>query len=251
VRKLVKSTLQRSAGALGFRLYRATSVPFGVDWLADVRHFPEGRRVRVAIDVGANVGQTALALGTVFPEADVYSFEPIESTFEALRRALAGHPHLCPFQLAVAEAPGELHMTAVPGEGRNRIVSAEGATAVETVKATSVDEFCREHSLHHVDILKIDVEGAEMGVLRGATATLSSCDVPFILLECEFQERPDEPHALFDEVREFLKPSGYRVLAFYSGGVDNLGWRWGNVLFRRSLSAESGPVAVSPFTLRD
>src|SRR4051812_10109880 len=61
-----------------------------------------------------------------------------------------------------------------------------------------------------------------------------------------FSERPDEPHGDFTRIHALLAPAGYRVVSFYTGGVDDQGWRWGDVLLRRVTAAAPGWVACSP-----
>ena len=68
-----------------------------------------------------------------------------------------------------------------------------------------------------------------------------------MVCECEFTARPGEPHADFRAIQDLLEPLGYKVVSFYTGGVDNLGWIWGDVLFRHaSGQRDHAGVAMSP-----
>ena len=71
-------------------------------------------------------------------------------------------------------------------------------------------------------------------MLRGAAGLLGEGRIDFVLCECEFTPRPEEPHAAFADLHAILEPLGYRVVAFYSGGVNNHGWIWGDVLYRHA-----------------
>ncbi len=50
----------------------------------------------------------------------------------------------------------------------------------------------------------------------------------------------------FVEILKCVEDFGFRVVSFYSGGVDDLGWIWGNVLLRNVIGKQSGRVACSP-----
>ena len=100
--------------------------------------------------------------------------------------------------------------------------------------------------------MKIDTEGFEMQVLRGSEKLLEEGKVDHILVECEFTRRfDDEPHGNFFEILNYLHQFQYRVISFYTGGVDNFGWRWGNVLFHRSVPEHKSGQVVCLHKLSD
>ena len=98
--------------------------------------------------------------------------------------------------------------------------------------AITVDEYMYENRIDRIDLLKIDTEGNEEAVLRGSMRHLEDRKIEFVLCECDFTARPDEPHGDFRTVLGLLEPLAYRVVSVYTNGVDNLGWLWGDVLFR-------------------
>jgi FkbM family methyltransferase len=129
-----------------------------------------------ALDVGANVGAYALLLGQwVGRSGSVYAFEPVPETFDGLVRHIdlnglrdVVHP-VCE---AVGAAPATAALVAAGTHGENRLaVSAAEATGAIDVLVTSVDEFCARHHLTP-SFIKVDVEGAELDVLRGARETI-------------------------------------------------------------------------------
>ena len=110
----------------------------------------------------------------------------------------------------------------------------------------TLDQFCATRKIDRVDILKIDVEGFETAVLRGALGMLERGEIKLVYAECEFNRNESEPHGDFFEMCEILLPLGYRVVSLYSGGVDGNGWVWGDVLFMRPGGPR--PVYCSPFS---
>jgi FkbM family methyltransferase len=222
---------------------RATT-PFGVSWIDDLRYCLAGGDITVAVDVGAHRGETARLILDAFPSAEVHAFEPVLPSFRALSTATQGSGVRC-VHAAVSDADGTARFHLGPDSGRCGFRAPGPGFDVRTV---TLDTYADECSLEHVDLLKIDAEGHEVMVLRGATGLLSSGRVDYVLAECEFVERGDEPHGDFSEILRILTPFGYRVVSFYTGGVDDHGWRWGDVLFRRVSACGSGWVAVSPTT---
>jgi len=126
----------------------------------------------VALDVGANVGAYSILLGRwVGAEGRVYAFEPSPETFAGLARHLALNglaEVVTPVAAAASAATGRGTLSGGGVSGANRLDAGGTGPSVETV---SLDDFCaREGVVPH--FIKIDVEGAELDVLRGARETI-------------------------------------------------------------------------------
>lgn len=135
----------------------------------------------VVFDVGANVGQYASIVLEEIPEARLFSFEPNPHAFRKLTAAVQGRQFQA-FNVAVgsvagpsvmfdhADAEGSFHGSLVKGVIEN--VHHDRAQEIP-VRVTTVDDAIAEQRLARVDLLKIDVEGFEAEVLRGAKAAIS------------------------------------------------------------------------------
>jgi FkbM family methyltransferase len=136
----------------------------------------------VALDVGANVGAYSVLLGQwVGPSGHVFAFEPEPRAFHGLSRHVALNRlgaivHPISVALADREGPARLVVGATAGETRINSEAVEGApTLPETMtRVTTVDRFCAERAIVP-SFLKIDVEGLELAVLRGARDTIRRC----------------------------------------------------------------------------
>lgn len=245
----IRSKLRNTLEKRGLEVNRTSSVPFGVHWHDDIRAFSNGRNLETAIDAGANTGQTALAIAKYFPRCRVYSFEPVPSTFAVLVSNTASHPLVEPVRAALGAAPGMASMKTGPRDECNTlVVDAESSDApLLEVPVDTVDDFCASRKIQHLGLLKIDTEGYELQVLKGAHSLLCENRIDYILAECEFAPRDGEPHGDFFEIHRHVAPFGFRVVSFYTGGVDETGWVWGDVLFRRAADAAPGRPATSPF----
>ncbi|HEU5080700.1 MAG TPA: FkbM family methyltransferase [Opitutaceae bacterium] len=247
----IKTIVTSSFRRIGLDVQKRSSVPFGVHWYQDLKYFPDGSRIDTILDIGANTGQTALSISEAFPAAHVHSFEPVPSTFERLSANVSKFPNIKAVQCAMGSAVGTARITSDNLSETNTLVSNSSATndkagAFIDVAINTVDAYCAENNIEHIDLLKIDTEGYEMNVLEGAQRMLSENRVSYILAECEFVSRPNEPHGDFHSIFRHVTAFGFRIVSFYSGGVDNLGWVWGDVLFRKATESDRGHVSTSP-----
>jgi FkbM family methyltransferase len=146
----------------------------------------------VSFDVGANLGIFACALASL-GSREVHAFEPIPQTFCRLHanvshNGLFDRCHLnC---LAVSDNPGLVTFrvqAASPATNRlsvGQFVPPSGKSEwCQTVAATTLDQYCAAKGVQSIDFLKIDVEGMEPCVLRGARELLAGKRIRTILIE--------------------------------------------------------------------
>ena len=141
----------------------------------------------VIVDVGANIGVWTLLLSSkVGPDGRVIACEPSEQTYEALARNLSLNRlrNAIPIRVALSDASGTVRLYRAADATRNSLgrTRSDVADDFEDVHAVTLDALVEELQLGHVDILKIDVEGAEPMVLRGAAKTLEAFR-PTVLFE--------------------------------------------------------------------
>ena len=135
-------------------------------------------------DIGANIGLYSLALSALAPQGRVFAFEPSPGSVEFLRANLrrnrAGNVKV--FPTALADHEGTISFHDVPfftagsftaEEGSWLGSDAVGSTLVQ-VQCTTLDAFVEDFGVERVDVVKIDVEGAELAVLEGGVETLAA-----------------------------------------------------------------------------
>jgi FkbM family methyltransferase len=129
----------------------------------------------VALDVGANVGAYAVLFGQwVGPSGHVYAFEPSPGPLRGLERhislnALGSVVEAVGAAVADHDGAGELIVAGTAGESRLAGTSERSVTV--TVPIVTIDGFCAREGIQPA-LIKIDVEGAELAVLRGAHETI-------------------------------------------------------------------------------
>jgi len=173
-----------------------------------------GCQFSVVFDVGANEGDSALRFRAAFPKATVYSFEPVHGTFEDLKRNVGGDDLIKPYQLALGSKDGDATIYLTGDTYTNSLVKPDRSVGSEVVKVRTLDGFTSENGIERIDLLKIDTEGLDLEVLKGAHKKLSSGRVAFVLVEVGFHPG-DARHVLFDDVRSFLVPMGFAVFGIY------------------------------------
>jgi FkbM family methyltransferase len=168
----------------------------GQPYEPDVQAFLEGflRPGMVFFDLGASIGHhTLIAAQRVGPGGEVHAFEPLPSEFAKLSanvRLNGFHDRVRLNQLAVSDHAGlvELH-TAGDGLGAyaslGRPLWNQGG-GVAQVSAITLEQYVRDASCPRIDVLKMDVEGAETAVLRGGHGLFAGHDAPLII--CEFSD---------------------------------------------------------------
>lgn len=130
---------------------------------------------QVMIDVGANYGVFSLVASRLVGNGGkVIAFEPARSTFSVFERNLAlnGIRNVTALRVALSEAPGKLRLYHNIDATRNSLAPSPDAQDFEEVEVRTLDEVAKEHSIGRVGFLKIDVEGADELVCRGAIQTL-------------------------------------------------------------------------------
>ena len=139
---------------------------------------------QVILDIGAAEGLYTLVTGSIRPEACLLAFEPVPQSAVELRRNLAINESgaRC-FQTAVSDYEGEalfIQPSAHSNEGYLAQSAAQGAGI--TVQVTTVERIFQREQLRRLDLLKIDVEGAEPEVLMGMGSLLARFK-PSMLIE--------------------------------------------------------------------
>lgn len=119
---------------------------------------------RTIVDAGANIGATVRLFRTLYPDARIVALEPDPLTFELCRHNVSDDPNVSLRQGAIAGREGTLRLARLRGESWGTSIAADGDGF--TVEATTLDALLRETG--PVDLLKLDIEGAEWDVLRAS-----------------------------------------------------------------------------------
>lgn len=187
-----------------------------IEWVVyvtgDYFEYPYINRIRslfqggTALDVGANVGNHALAFSQIFD--NVHAVEPYAPVYQRLAARKSVAPRLHTYRLGLSNQSGVIAFEPPPSDNLgNGRVTPDGQVEVQVARG---DEFVRDHIPGRVDFIKIDVEGHESQVLEGLHQTLVR-DRPVVMFELAPSTRRD-PVALQHCWRLF--PDHYQFHAF-------------------------------------
>ena len=174
---------------------------------------------RTVLDVGANKGQFSRAAATVFPGARIVAFEPLEAVAAEWRRHLAdvegAEVHVCALGAGsgtVTFHPHDYSLSSsvlpLAGGSGGEGGAGPGELAPVEVPVHRLDDLVSADALVGPVLCKLDVQGYEVEVLRGASETLRRVDA--LVVELAF-ERVYEGQPLFAEVLDALTARGFAL----------------------------------------
>lgn len=220
VNRLLHALSLRGLGVLNFENERLSGET------CFLKSYLGGKQESVVLDVGANIGAYAEGALKIQPTAHVYSFEPHPRTFQGLHNA-AQRSGFEAVNAGCGSERGELVLYDYPAQDGSAHASLyqgvfnslHGTQPVEhLVTIITLDDFCRERGLLHIDLLKVDVEGNELKVLLGFQEYLSEERVDAI--HFEFNAMNVVSRVFFKDFVELLK--GYEFYRLLPNGLVRL-----------------------------
>ena len=181
--------------------------------------------IKTIIDIGANEGQFIDKISKILPDVNIYSFEPLKDSFIKLKEKISDKKNITAFNFALGDEEKEniinrneyspssslleltdLHKNAFPITKKVK---------EESIYVKELDKIANELEIKKKVMLKVDVQGYELNVLRGAENTIKDIDI--ILIETSFYELyKNQP--LFNEIYIFLSDRGFN----YYGSLEQL-----------------------------
>ena len=188
----------------------------------------------VILDVGGNKGQSIKIFKQIFKNPIIHSFEPIKSEFDIMYQEFKDDVNVYLNNYALGEVSGEkkFNITTQTGASsfnqinnntewlKERAIEyskhIDDFTTSEKVKIFTLDEYCLNNKINHVDLLKIDTQGYENKVLQGGINNLKQNKVKAVLTEIIFDNVYDKYFA-FSEIEKFLIPNNFRMVGIQLG----------------------------------
>ena len=205
---------------LGYVYFKHRFQPYGLDLCTDLEQFAGGStEIRTVFDVGTNVGQSARAYARHFPNAWIFSFEPIKATFADLCTNCRSNLRIEPHQMALGATVGRVRIFNDPVSVLNKVLreprSLDGLPT-EEVDQSTVSDFAAKHGLDHIDFIKTDLEGYDLDGLKGAEPLLARKAIRFVLSEVTFNST-SAFHTPFGHVSACLAEFGFKFVYVYDG----------------------------------
>ena len=134
-------------------------------------YFPEGLKPMVIFDIGGNIGITAIYLASLFPNAIIYSFEPLKENFEILKLNASQFKNIKVFNFGLGAENGSFKVYLSDDHenfgGASFYSEVEGSLSksFSECEVKNVNDVIDHHDINSIDLIKIDTEGAEYDIL--------------------------------------------------------------------------------------
>ena len=223
------ASLRHAANRVGFDFCRVSRSRMGRVLAVDMHILsPDGGLI---FDVGANTGRAARLFSGIFPGSPIWSFEPGAEAFKELSDA-EDLRHVKKFNMALSDSDGSATLHIFYGSQLNSLLPHEaagqrhdpelipqGTTQVQTMR---LDTFCERQHVSKIEILKLDTQGFELHVLRGAERLLRSGAINLIYLEVHFVPVYQGQPAIADIFR-VMSQFGFGLIGYYDASRNSDG----------------------------
>lgn len=217
-------------------------LPFGMSFTSDIKKNFPGYKPKVILDIGANIGMSALELTTAFPTASIHSFEPARETFEILKAKTRHLQNVKTYQLAVGNSESSGYLIKGETSDINKVKAIDNDPDIslgddqEIIQFISLEKFSRNNHIDQIHFLKIDTEGFDLDVLKSGIKMISENRIDFIQVEAAMNPT-NKDHVQFHEFLQFFSEYNYSLFGIYEQVLE---WKHQKKLLRRS-----NPVFIS------
>jgi FkbM family methyltransferase len=224
---MLKALAKHLLHGAGFSVSRLpTRHQWHLDAFSDQAGLLRDRAVRTVIDAGADIGTMTRRYRDMFPNARIYCFEPFEPSWQKLSANFRDDRNVEPLRLGLAEVCGRRRFSVnrdsrtnslLPVSPRHGDIISGGVmdtVSVGEVEVITLDAFCVARGIDRVDVLKLDVQGAEVLALKGAADLLRAKRVDLVYTEVVFAPMY-EGQGSFCELNCLLQEMGYVLYGLY------------------------------------
>lgn len=197
-------------------------------------------KASVIFDVGANKGHITQRYLKTFPNAVVHAFEPFEEFHSNFRRQNPDTKNVHLNSVALSDKEGEadfylnengdtnslLEPTTI-GANSDKACLNKGSRKVRTM---TLDKYCADMDIQHIDILKMDTQGAELFILKGAERLLKEGRIRVIYTEGYFKPQYKDQPLLYD-IANYLTGFGYFLEDIYDPYYNDKFMLWCDAIF--------------------
>ena len=211
------------------------------------------KKIPVIFDVGSHFGESYKLFKKIFPKSKIYCFEPDPDSFQILKKKFPKIPNF--YNLAISNKVGKFNFyknsishtnslnkinlnskDSVMLKNRKKNKHSEFYDSINrkiSVPTVTIDFFLKEKNLKKIDLLKIDVQGAEEKVLLGAKSSLKI--VENIMIEISFFDFYENSTNFLD-IEKILISSGFKLFSILDISQNPMNGRtdWVEILYKKN-----------------
>lgn len=171
------------------RLRTSDVLVFSQVFVIDQYNLESIKYPQVIVDAGANIGLTSVFYANKYPEARILAIEPESSNYEILKKNISPYPKIIAVHAGLWKDNKDLNVVD-PGLGNYGFQTVDHRRSdrpdnIESVSGVTIDKLMVDYEIEHIDILKIDIEGAEKEIFENASSWISRVGV----IEVEMHDR--------------------------------------------------------------
>jgi FkbM family methyltransferase len=198
----------------------------------------------VIFDIGANLGQSVAAFRESFPNSSVHSFEPSPTVFRQLEANTKGLKDVYLNNAAMGSSEGKMVLIENADPGMSSLLEVDQdcwgkVTGRCEVEIDTVDNYCKQKSVTHIDILKSDTQGFDYQVFQGSRDMFARHGVHLIFVEFVFSQLY-KGQARFEDIHRFLIDQGFSLVAIYPMHLKDNRASWTDALYVDPLYSSPG-----------
>lgn len=197
------------------------------------------------VDVGAHKGESVFFYKKIFPQAKMFCFEPNEENFHLLRQNIANYSDCKAYNIGLSDEEGNVSfflnklshlgsLKKVNTSSKDSLgFAADAPNDVHEITVSTLDLFFQRESLQKINILKIDVQGAELEVIKGAIESIKNTDLIVIEINLfDFYEK--DKHKLSTLLR-VLEESDFELFDILNLSKNPMNFRtdWVEAVFKK------------------
>jgi FkbM family methyltransferase len=232
----MKRIIQKLVRKLGLDIIRYRPESMGLNPYFDMSKFIKSKQPMI-LDVGANKGQTINTLNDEFKSCFIHSFEPSPSTFKILKDNTTKMKNVSVWNCGMGSETNNLFLNENTYSDMSSFLEldAQGWGEINSktsVKVTTIDDFCREQNIEKIDILKLDTQGFELEILKGAKSTFLKNKIGLLYFEVTFIDMYKGLPSFYT-LYEFCINHGFELVSIYPIHYNNQNMAgWTDVLFK-------------------
>jgi FkbM family methyltransferase len=224
-----------AAALAGQRAPGSVGPTAGVNPLMDMAQLMRADARPVIFDVGANIGQSVRKFRNRFPTSLIHSFEPIPDTFRVLESNTEPYDDVVVTHALVGAQTGTQEIIENTDSTMSSVLELGPSSwgkerARHPVPVITVDDYCDDHAIDTIDVLKIDTQGYELEVLKGAARMLERGAIHLVYLEVIFSKMYDGMPT-FDQIYKLFMDRRYALVGMYEFHYRDGRAGWTDALF--------------------
>lgn len=219
----------------------------GINMFDDIKYLLPHFQAEVIFDIGANLGQSTEKYLRKFANSTAFCFEPVKETFTTLQKRFKKNRRVQCFNIAFWDESGKSKividrhsdMSSLLNHSLNNL--SEEKQNLQNVQLETIDQFCTDKKINHINFMKIDTEGADLNVLKGASNMLSQQKIDIVEVEAGMNLQ-NKRHVAFENIKKLLESNNYFLLAIYEQVGE---WQKKEPQLRRT-----NPVFISEYLIK-